>query len=59
MKTPPPGTESLVYYFVDEAGDPVLFNRKERVIVGDEGCSRYTKHKPLTLAALENKRRGI
>lgn len=28
-------------YFVDEAGDPTLFNRKGRVIVGDQGCSRY------------------
>jgi len=33
--------QSVVQYFVDEAGDPTLFNRKGRVIVGDEGCSRY------------------
>jgi hypothetical protein len=33
--------ESVVHYFVDEAGDPTLFNRKGRVIVGDEGCSRF------------------
>jgi hypothetical protein len=26
---------------VDEAGDPTLFNRKGRLVVGDEGCSRY------------------
>jgi hypothetical protein len=26
---------------VDEAGDPTLFNRKGRLIVGNEGCSRY------------------
>lgn len=32
---------SVIQYFVDEAGDPTLFNRKGRLIVGDEGCSRY------------------
>lgn len=29
------------YYFVDESGDPELFNRKGDVIVGRPGCSRY------------------
>ena len=29
------------FYFVDEAGDPVLFNRHKRVVVGAEGCSNY------------------
>ena len=33
--------KSIVRYFVDEAGDPTLFNRKGRLIVGNEGCSRY------------------
>lgn len=33
--------ESRIHYFVDEAGDPTLFNRKGQVIVGEEGCSRY------------------
>jgi len=28
-------------YFVDEAGDGVLFDRKGRVIIGQEGCSRF------------------
>lgn len=28
-------------YFVDEAGDPVLFNHRRKVIVGTEGCSNY------------------
>lgn len=28
-------------YFVDEAGDPVLFNAKGQVLIGTEGCSRY------------------
>jgi len=37
----PPPVSSPRYYFVDEAGDAVLFNRKGRVIVGTEGCSRY------------------
>ncbi len=33
--------ESVRKYFVDEAGDGVIFNAKGRIIVGDEGCSRY------------------
>lgn len=28
-------------YFVDEAGDPTLFNARKQVIIGQEGCSRY------------------
>lgn len=33
---------SIKHYFVDEAGDGVLFSRKgKRVRVGTEGCSRY------------------
>ena len=28
-------------YFVDEAGDPSLFNARKQVIIGQEGCSRY------------------
>jgi len=28
-------------YFVDEAGDDALFNRKGQTIVGQEGCSNY------------------
>ena len=32
---------SIRKYFVDEAGDGVLFDRKGRVIVGTPGCSRY------------------
>lgn len=30
-----------VFYAVDEAGDPVLFNRKKQVVVGREGCPRF------------------
>ncbi|MCC6802620.1 MAG: DUF3800 domain-containing protein [Anaerolineae bacterium] len=33
--------ESHRQYFVDEAGDGVLFNAKGRVLIGTEGCSRY------------------
>ncbi len=29
------------FYYVDEAGDPTLFNRKGRLIVDTEGCSRF------------------
>ena len=32
---------ATIHYFVDEAGDPTLFDRKGRVIVGTEGCSKY------------------
>ena len=28
------------YYFVDEAGDLALFNKKGKAIVGQEGCSK-------------------
>lgn len=33
--------KSTCHYFVDEAGDGTLFNSKGKVIVGQEGCSRY------------------
>ena len=32
---------SIKHYYVDEAGDPVLFDSKGRVLVGTQGCSRY------------------
>lgn len=28
------------YFFVDESGDPVFYNRKGRCIVGQDGCSK-------------------
>lgn len=28
-------------FFVDEAGDPTLFDKKGRILVGQEGCSEY------------------
>ena len=35
-------TEQIVrHYFVDEAGDSALFNRRGKVIVGTPGCSRF------------------
>lgn len=36
-----PGEATARSYFVDEAGDGVLFDRKGRVIIGEEGCSRF------------------
>lgn len=38
MKEPKDGD---VYFFVDEVGDPVFFNAKGRLIVGQPGCSRH------------------
>ncbi|MBN1146133.1 MAG: DUF3800 domain-containing protein [Anaerolineales bacterium] len=35
------GPVSLRHYFVDEAGDGVLFGRRGQVRVGTPGCSRY------------------
>ena len=32
---------SIRSYFVDEAGDPNLFNRRGRIIVGKAGCSSF------------------
>lgn len=29
------------HYFVDEAGDPTLFNRRKQVVVGVQGCSTF------------------
>ncbi len=31
----------ILHYFVDEAGDPTIFDGKGRVLVGTEGCSKY------------------
>ncbi|MCA9242992.1 MAG: hypothetical protein KDA32_03485 [Phycisphaerales bacterium] len=32
---------SVRYYYVDESGDPTLFDAKGRVIVGAQGRSRF------------------
>jgi hypothetical protein len=37
MKTP---VDKPYNYFVDEAGDPVFYNAKGEIIVGNEGCSK-------------------
>jgi hypothetical protein len=31
----------IKHYFVDEAGDPTLFDARGRVIAGTEGCSSH------------------
>jgi hypothetical protein len=31
----------VVRFFVDEAGDPTLFNARGKIVVGTEGCSAY------------------
>lgn len=36
-----PTMPSVRYYFVDEAGDGTLFDAKGRVLIGEQGCSRY------------------
>lgn len=36
-----PPTETHGHYFIDESGDGILFDRKGRVIIGQEGCSRF------------------
>lgn len=42
MKEPKEGRGSTVrYYYVDEAGDGVLFDAKGKIIIGNEGCSRF------------------
>lgn len=32
--------EQKRHYYVDEAGDLTLFNKKGKVIIGQEGCSK-------------------
>jgi hypothetical protein len=34
-------TTPLRYYFVDEAGDATIFDGRGRVLIGEQGCSRY------------------
>jgi len=36
-----PTTPARRHYFVDEAGDPVLFDSRGRALPGTEGCSRH------------------
>ena len=37
-ETLPPSTCN---YFVDEAGDPTLFNAQKKIVVGTSGCSMF------------------
>ncbi len=37
----PPTGDQKKHYFVDEAGDPVLFNGRKQIVVGQEGCSTF------------------
>lgn len=41
MNSPFDQISDTIYYYVDEAGDPNLFTRRGRVIVGNEGCSNF------------------
>jgi hypothetical protein len=41
MAEAPDQQSAIRLYFVDEAGDPTLFNRRKQVVVGSEGCSTY------------------
>ena len=36
-----PDNSQTCHYYVDEAGDPILFDKKGKVLIGSEGCSRY------------------
>lgn len=38
---PAAGLPTRRYCYVDEAGDPTLFNGRGRVLIGSEGCSKY------------------
>lgn len=41
MSAEPSPSYSARYYFVDEAGDPIIYDRKGRVVVGRSGCSNF------------------
>ncbi|MBE2203536.1 MAG: DUF3800 domain-containing protein [Chthoniobacterales bacterium] len=41
MEAEPEKTSDICRLFVDEAGVPEIFDKKGRVIVGNEGCSHY------------------
>ena len=36
-----PTPQPIRHYFVDEAGDPVLFGGRKKIVVGTPGCSSY------------------
>src|SRR5439155_24715110 len=41
MNEEAPVAAEIKHYFVDEAGDPTLFDDRGRVIAGTEGCSSH------------------
>ena len=41
VKQPELATSEIHHIFVDEAGDPTIFDSKGRSLVGTKGCSRY------------------
>lgn len=32
--------KKISYYFVDESGDPIFYNKKGELIIGQGGCSK-------------------
>jgi len=40
-RAPSEHTASAIHYFVDESGDPTLFDSRGRTLVGRPGCSRF------------------
>ncbi len=66
MSLSPDDTPQICHYYVDEAGDMTLFNRRGKVIIGDEGCSNYfmmglleIPHPEKLTAQLEALRRNV
>ena len=41
MAEEPTAEEVLKHYFVDESGDPTLFGKRGKILIGSPGCSRY------------------
>lgn len=41
MTDPSASDHETIHYFVDEAGTPTLFAKRRKVIVGNDGCSKY------------------
>lgn len=35
------GTSRLKHYFVDESGNPEIFDKKGSINIGEPGCSRF------------------
>jgi hypothetical protein len=41
VRPPEPNTPEIHHIFVDEAGDPTIFDSKGRSLIGTKGCSQY------------------